>query len=191
MPLAPGDGLGFAGRRVVRPAQVLLPPTEGNSGRRRTLAPRAKRRRWRNIALSKPGLPPSLVFSGLAAALLLTACGPDPDTAPSTGDEVKDRAIEAQTARKRTGAEIQDRTLNRVVHTVYLCDNGERLSVDFDNPRQMATIRNSSGEAVDLYQERAADGIWYRASNVELRGKGVLATWSVEGRQPTQCRAVD
>ncbi|WP_299171680.1 MliC family protein [uncultured Brevundimonas sp.] len=122
--------------------------------------------------MSKPGLPPSLVFSGLAAALLLTACGPDPDTAPSTGDEVKDRAIEAQTARKRTGAEIQDRTLNRVVHTVYLCDNGERLSVDFDNPRQMATIRNSSGEAVDLYQERAADGIWYRASNVELRGKG-------------------
>ena len=39
--------------------------------------------------------------------------------------------------------------------------------------------------------ERAADGIWYRASNVELRGKGVLATWSVEGRQPTECRAVD
>ena len=86
---------------------------------------------------------------------------------------------------------MQDRTLNRVVHTVYLCDNGERLSVDFDNPRQMATIRNSSGEAIDLYQERAADGIWYRASNVDLRGKGVLATWSVQGRQPTQCRAVD
>ena len=128
---------------------------------------------------------------GLAAVLLLTACGPDPDKAPTTGDEVKERAIEAQTARKRTGAEVQDRTLNRVVHTVYLCDHGERLSVDFDNPRQMATVRNSSGEAVDLYQERAADGIWYRASNVELRGKGVLATWSVEGRQPTECRAVD
>ena len=124
----------------------------------------------------KPGLPQSIVFSGLAALALLTACGPDPDKAPRTGDEVKARAIEAQTARQRTGAEIQDRTLNRVVHTVYLCDNGERLSVDFDNPRQMATVRNSSGEAVDLYQERAADGIWYRASNIELRGKGVLAT---------------
>lgn len=147
--------------------------------------------------MSKPDLPQSIVFSGLAAPALfvtmalLTACGPDPDKAPTTGDEVKERAIDAQTARQRTGAEIQDRTLNRVVHTVYLCDNGERLSVDFDNPRQMATIRNSSGEAIDLYQERAADGIWYRASNVELRGKGVLATWSVEGRQPTQCRAVD
>ncbi len=141
--------------------------------------------------MSKPVLRPSFALGGLAAVLLLTACGPDPDKAPTTGDEVKERAIEAQTARKRTGAEVQDRVLNRVVHTVYLCDNSERLSVDFDNPREMATVRNSSGEAVDLYQERAADGIWYRASNVELRGKGVLATWSVEGRQPTECRAVD
>lgn len=122
--------------------------------------------------MSKPVLRPSFALGGLAAVLLLAACGPDPDKAPTTGDEVKERAIEAQTARKRTGAEVQDRTLNRVVHTVYLCDNGERLSVDFDNPREMATVRNSSGEAVDLYQERAADGIWYRASNVELRGKG-------------------
>jgi hypothetical protein len=30
----------------------------------------------------------------------------------------------------------------------------------------MATVRNSSGEAVDLFQERAADGIWYRASGL-------------------------
>lgn len=142
-------------------------------------------------ALFKLGRSQSIFISGGVVLFALAACGPSPKNAPSTGDEVKERAIEAQTARKRTGAEVQDRVLNRVVHTVYLCDNGERLSVDFDNPRQMATIRNSSGEAVDLYQERAADGIWYRASNVELRGKGVLATWSVEGRQPTECRAVD
>ncbi len=141
--------------------------------------------------MPKPNLPRSILAATLGYLSLITACSPNPADAPSTGDEVKERAIEAQTARQRTGAEIQDRTLNRVVHTVYLCDNGERLSVDFDNPRQMATVRNSSGEAIDLYQERAADGIWYRASNVELRGKGVLATWSVQGRQPTQCRAVD
>ncbi len=139
----------------------------------------------------KPDLPQSIVFSGLAALALLSACGREGSAVPRTGDEVKERAIEAQTARRRTGAEIQDRTLNRTVHAVYLCNNGERLTVDFDNPRQMATVRNSSGEAVDLYQERAADGIWYRASGVELRGKGVMATWSVEGRQSTECRAVD
>ena len=141
--------------------------------------------------MSKSGLPSSVALSGLAVLSLLAACGPNPNQAPRTGDEVKQRAIDAQTARQRTGAEIQDRTLNRVVHTVYLCDNGERLSVDFDNPRQMATVRNSSGEAVDLYQERAADGIWYRASGYELRGKGVMATWTAADREPTECRAVD
>ena len=41
------------------------------------------------------------------------------------------------------------------------------------------------------YQERAADGIWYRASGYELRGKGVMATWSAADREPTECRAVD
>jgi hypothetical protein len=128
-----------------------------------------------------------------AAAVLatLTACGPEPAEAPTDGDAVQERAQEAQTARRRTGAEAQDRALNRVVRTVYLCNNSERLSVDFDNPRQMATVRNSSGQAVDLYQERAVDGIWYRASGHELRGQGVMATWTSDGRPPTECRAVD
>ena len=127
----------------------------------------------------------------VAACLTLTACGQKPKDAPTDGDSVRVRAQEAQTARRRTGAEAQDRAMNRVIRTVYLCNNSERLSVDFDNPRQMATVRNSSGEAVDLFQERAADGIWYRASGYELRGKGVMATWTSEGREPTDCRAVD
>ena len=122
---------------------------------------------------------------------LIAACGPEPREAPTDGDAVRERAVEAQTARNRTGAEVQDRALNRVIRTVYLCNNSERLSVDFDNPRQMATVRNSSGEAVDLFQERAASGIWYRASGYELRGKGVQATWTADGREPTECRAVD
>lgn len=127
----------------------------------------------------------------LVAAASLAACGQQPSKAPTDGDSVRQRAEEAQTARRRTGAELQDRALNRVVRTVYLCNNGERLSVDFDNPRQMATVRNSNGEAVDLFQERSADGIWYRASGYELRGKGVMANWSSDGREPTDCRAVD
>lgn len=128
----------------------------------------------------------------LATALALSACGSQkPAQAPTDGEAVRQRAIDAQTARQRTGAEVQDRALNRVIRTVYLCDNSERLSVDFDNPRSMATVRNSSGEAVDLFQERAADGIWYRSSAYELRGKGILATWTADGRQPTDCRAID
>lgn len=128
--------------------------------------------------------------SGLMA-LALTACGPDPSEAPDDGDAVRDRAEKAQTARRRTGAEVQQRALNRVIRTTYLCNNGERLTVDFDNPRAMATVRNSNGEAVDLFQERAADGLWYRASGYELSGEGVMATWTGDGREPTDCRAID
>ena len=133
----------------------------------------------------------SLVRVAALTCLATAACGQEPRDAPTDGDSVRERAQEAQTARRRTGAEAQDRALNRVIRTVYLCNNSERLSVDFDNPRQMATVRNSSGEAVDLYQERAADGIWYKASGYELRGKGVMATWTADGRPPTDCRAVD
>ncbi len=123
--------------------------------------------------------------------LSAAACGPDPFKGPTDGDEVKARAIEAQTARRRTGAEVQDRAQNLVIRAVYLCDNGERLSVDFDNPRRMATVRNAMGEAVDLYQEQTTEGLWYRASGYELRGRGVHAAWVADGRQPTDCRAVD
>lgn len=134
-------------------------------------------------------IPTASVLSVLVLAM--AGCGQKPAEAPTDGDSVRERAQEAQTARRRTGAELQDRAMNRVIRTVYLCNNSERLSVDFDNPRQMATVRTSSGQAIDLYQERAASGIWYRASGYELRGKGVMATWSADGRPPTDCRAVD
>lgn len=132
-----------------------------------------------------------IVLSLAATLAALAACGPEPRQAPTDGEAVKQRAVDAQTARHRTGAEVQDRALNRVIRAVYLCEDSDRLSVDFDNPRQMATVRNSKGEAVDLYQQRAADGIWYRSSTHELRGRGALATWTSDGRPATECRAID
>jgi len=133
-----------------------------------------------------------LTLLAAATTLLLTACGgPDPADGPTDGEAVRERAENAQTARRRTGAEVQQRTLNRVIRTTYLCNNGERLTVDFDNPRSMATVRNSNGEAVDLFQERATTGLWYRASGYELRGEGVMARWTGDGREPTDCRAID
>lgn len=132
-----------------------------------------------------------LMSVAVAVALALTACGQTPTEAPTDGEAVRKRAEDAQTARRRTGAEVQQRALNRVIRTVYLCNNGERLSVDFDNAREMATVRNSTGEAVDLFQERAATGLWYRASGHELRGEGVMAHWTADGREPTDCRAID
>jgi len=129
--------------------------------------------------------------SALIGVIIVASCGPKPSAAPTDGDAVRDRAQQAQTARRRTGAEAQDRAVNRIVRTVYLCSDSERLSVDFDNPRRMATVRNSSGAAVDLYQEQATEGIWYKASGHELRGRGIMATWTADGRPPTECRAVD
>lgn len=124
-------------------------------------------------------------------ALVLSACGPEPSEGPTDSDEVRERALDAQTARRRTGAEIQERILTQVVRAVYLCNNGERLSVDFDNARRMATVRQASGQAVDLRQQQAGEGIWYTASGYELRGEGAMATWTAENRETTTCRAVD
>lgn len=137
----------------------------------------------------------SPLLTGLAALMLtvpvLSACDQPSRAAPTDGAAIQGRAQDVQTPQRPTGAEIQDRALNRVVHAFYLCENGDRLSVDFDNPRMMATVRNSMGEAVDLHQERAADGIWYRASGSELRGKGTTARWTANGQPPTECRALD
>ncbi|HAJ02172.1 MULTISPECIES: MliC family protein [unclassified Brevundimonas] len=129
-----------------------------------------------------------LISAGLLAAL--SACE-EPTPVTSDGDAVQQRAVEAQTARRRTGAEIQERMLHREVQASYVCVGGDRLTVDFDNAREMATVRNSMGQAFDLHLERAETGIWYRASGNELRGEGTTAVWTVGDRDPVECRAVD
>jgi hypothetical protein len=134
---------------------------------------------------------PALVAAALVSTAVLGGCSEPAKSAPTDSEAVKERAIQAQTTRRRTGAEVQERAMTRVIRAVYLCENGERLSVDFDNPRDMATVRNSRGEAVDLYQERVADVLWYKASATELRGKGLTATWTADGSPPTNCRAID
>ncbi|QLQ13505.1 MAG: MliC family protein [Brevundimonas sp.] len=128
---------------------------------------------------------------GTALTLPLVGCGQTVPPPGSDGDAVEQRAIEARTARRRTGAQVQERALTRTIQAVYICENAQQLTVDFDNPRQMATVRTSEGLAFDLYQQRAADGIWYRAEGRDLRGRGNEATWTVEGHPATRCRAVD
>lgn len=127
----------------------------------------------------------------LAWLAVLSACSAEPGTSPGEGGPARHGAVATQTAPGETGAELQDRAMNRVIRTVYLCQNGERLTVDFDNPRAMATVRNSNGLAIDLYQERAADGLWYRAEGHDLRGRGIEASWIARDRPATRCRAAD
>lgn len=124
---------------------------------------------------------------GLAALLTLTACA---EEEPPTAAEIRQRAVDARVIRHRTGAEIQERLTHRQVEATYVCDQGQSLFVTFDNQRDMATVRLSNNTAVDLRQERAGSGIWYRAEGYELRGQGREARWSVEGEPTAVCRAV-
>lgn len=126
------------------------------------------------------------------AALALAACGESEGEheMPRTGAEARQRAVDARVVRRRTGAEIQERIAHRLVRAEYACLNGERLSVVFDNAREMATVRMIDGTAVDLRQERAADGIWYLADAYELRGVGREATWRAPERDETNCTAI-
>lgn len=123
-------------------------------------------------------------------ALPLVACGDDDEDMPETGAEARGRLVDARVVRERTGAEIQDRVTNSIVRAEYACLNGERLSIVFDNPRELATVRMLDGTAVDLRRERAADGFWYRSDQHELRGVGRDATWKAPERDETSCQAL-
>jgi len=131
-------------------------------------------------------------FAILAAIVApLAACSASgEDELPATGAEVRQRVIDAGLADANPGAEIQAEDAQHLVRAEYTCVNGERLSVVFDNPRELATIRMRDMTAVDLPQERAADGIWYRSGPYELRGRGNEATWSAPDRDPTACTAL-
>lgn len=134
---------------------------------------------------------PLLASAALILALGVAACSSEPSReAPVDGDALREKAIESEaTNRARKDAEIQQDAMNSVVRAIYLCSNGEKLTVDFDNPRKMATVRNSNGLAVDLHQQTAASGIWYTTGGHELRGKGNEATWKSGDRPQTNCRA--
>lgn len=131
----------------------------------------------------------SLALFPVSLTLLLAACGRD--EAPRNGDALQRRAVEGPELAERTGAELQEQALHQVIRTVYACVDGESLTVDFDNRRDMATVRTSYGMAADLFEQPTADGLWYRAEGHELRGAGGRAVWTSGQRPPTECRAVD
>ena len=48
---------------------------------------------------------------------------------------------------------------------------GENLDISFNNTKGTATL-NFKGEIIELAQQKAASGIWYKNDMYELRGKG-------------------
>lgn len=67
----------------------------------------------------------------------------------------------------------------------YGCQDGTGIFVIFEPAA--AVVRVGPAKPVRLAQQRAASGMWYRASNYELRGAGDTATWTAQGRAPTEC----
>ena len=51
-------------------------------------------------------------------------------------------------------------------------DEGDVLNVTFNNSAGTAKAYLNGGEQIDLEQEKAASGIWYKNDQYELRGKG-------------------
>jgi membrane-bound inhibitor of C-type lysozyme len=58
-----------------------------------------------------------------------------------------------------------------IVTTSSIDKNGEKLDISFNNTKGTATL-TFKGETIDLVQEKAASGIWYKNDTYELRGKG-------------------
>ena len=51
-------------------------------------------------------------------------------------------------------------------------DKGEKLNMTFNNTDGTVKAYLNGGEQIDLKEEKAASGIWYKNENYELSGKG-------------------
>lgn len=70
-----------------------------------------------------------------------------------------------------TKTETVDSRDDDIVKTTSTNKAGESLDISFNNTNGTATL-NFKGEIIELTQERAASGIWYKNDIYELRGKG-------------------
>lgn len=60
-------------------------------------------------------------------------------------------------------------------------DKGYVLMMTFNNTEGTVTAFFNGGEQIDLVEEKAASGIWYKNNQYELRGKGNSYTLSKDG----------
>lgn len=81
----------------------------------------------------------------------------------------------------------QDIKPERAAEWEFSCHDGQRITVAFDHPRQMATVRRSDGLAFDLVRKVATNGYIYEATGISLRGKGPQAYWRSPQISDTIC----
>lgn len=74
---------------------------------------------------------------------------------------------------KQENAETASREVvaDDIVTTSSTDEDGQKLEISFNNTHGTATL-NFNGETIELVQQKAASGIWYKNDEYELRGKG-------------------
>lgn len=105
-----------------------------------------------NKIKTKNNMTKKIMTFAVLAALLLSAC---------TGTSNKENA-EATTTEA-----ISD----EVITTTATDKEGQELKIVFNNTQGTATL-DFNGETIELVQERAGSGFWYKNDTYELRGKG-------------------
>ena len=65
--------------------------------------------------------------------------------------------------------------------TSLLDKDGRKLEIHYDNTNGMATV-TFDGETIEMKQEKAASGVWFKNDSYELRGKGNDLTLEKDGK---------
>jgi membrane-bound inhibitor of C-type lysozyme len=95
----------------------------------------------------------NILTIGVIAALFLTSCKETP----------KQENLETTT-------ETVEVVADDIVITTSTDKDGKKLDITFNNTKGTATV-TFNGETIELLQEKAASGIWYKNDTYELRGK--------------------
>ncbi len=97
----------------------------------------------------------NILTLAVLAAIFLNSCKENP----------KQETVET------TPTETVEQANDDIVTATSIDKDGQQLNMTFNNTKGTATL-DFNGETIELVQERAASGIWYKNENYELRGKG-------------------
>ncbi len=116
------------------------------------------------INLKQKTMKKTILTITMLTALFLTSC---------KDNVTKDHA-------DNTTTETVENTSDNIVTNTLTDKDGRKLEMKFNNTKGIATV-NFNGKTIELNQERAGSGIWYKNDTYELRGKGNDITLTKDG----------
>lgn len=97
----------------------------------------------------------TILATALLTAILFASC---------------DNKVNKDNAENATSEKVEN-TSDDIVTATSTNADGQVLTMTFNNTKGTATV-HFNGETIELKQERAGSGIWYKNDTYELRGKG-------------------